>query len=109
MGACSAKQSSADLDSFFDSLPGTNSHSVLPNARHEHAKHHSKIQRAKHSKAHKAKQIDDDGLPVEVREKTAAQKAYDKQHQDNAQKLRDYKKQNPSFKAKMDKVQFQIV
>jgi hypothetical protein len=115
VNVCSAKQSSADLASFFDSLPGTNSHSVLPNARHEHAKHRAQIQKAMHSKAQTAKhsnskvtetkKIGDDGLPVEFRKKTAAQEAYDKEHQENAQKLRDYKRQNPDFKEKMDKVQ----
>lgn len=114
---CSAKQSSADLDSFFDSLPGTNSHSVLPNARPEHAKHGPKTKTAKHGgKAHRSghvnkmveevaeKEIDADGLPIEVRKKTAQQKQYDLEHEEYEQRLRDYKQQDPDFKEKMDKV-----
>ena len=114
---CSAKQSSADLDSFFDSLPGTTSHSVLPNARPEHAKHGPKTKTAKHGgKARRSahvnkmvekvaeKEIDADGLPIEVRKKTAQQKQYDLEHEEYEQRLRDYKQQDPDFKEKMDKV-----
>lgn len=90
-------------------MPGTKSHSVLPHARPEHAKHRPKTKAAKHGKGQKAgqvnkKEIDADGLPIEVRKKTAQQKQYDVEHKVYEQRLRDYKQQNPEFKDQMDKV-----
>jgi len=106
----SAKQSAADLDSYFATLPGQGSHAVLPAKKKSRSVSNDglpvlpKQDRAKKTRQQRTK-VSDDGLPVlKKRSQTPAMQAADKEHEENKQELQAYKFQNPSFKDKLDKV-----